>query len=79
MTSRGDQWMKIHKFGCVSQCYYLIGDVWRTLWTPIRELSPALKKRDLFCKNRKYLQLDSKFFYGGVAIRHGMWRPRRGL
>ena len=48
MTSRGDQWVKIHKFGCVSQCYYWIGDVWRTLWAPIRELSPAQKKYHFF-------------------------------
>ena len=50
VTPRGDQWFENDKFGCVSQCYYLIGDVWRTLWGPIRELSPAQKKCHFFCR-----------------------------
>ena len=52
LTSRGDQWVKIYKFGCVSQCYYLIGDAWRTLWTPIGDLSPPQRKCHYFCRFR---------------------------
>ena len=72
VTSRGDQWMKIHKFGCVSHCYYLIGDVWRTLWTLICELSPAQKKSHYFSRFRGEPQESESGLKNPLRGRHRM-------
>ena len=55
MSSRDNHCVKNDKFGCVSQCYYLIGDVWRTLWDPIRDVHLYLP----LCENPFFLQISS--------------------